>query len=62
MAKMYYDNDANLALLEGKKIAILGYGSQGHAQAHRQVSEGIQGVHEQALLSKSDEISLPQPA
>ena len=62
MARMYYDNDANLALLEGKKIAIIGYGSQGHAQAHRQVSEGIQGVHEQALLSKSDEISLPQPA
>lgn len=33
MAKLYYDNDANLDLLEGKKIAILGYGSQGHAHA-----------------------------
>ena len=33
MAKLYYDNDANLDLLKGKKIAILGYGSQGHAHA-----------------------------
>src|SRR5687768_11679334 len=32
-AKIYYDNDADLALLKGKTIAILGYGSQGHAQA-----------------------------
>src|SRR6476469_911594 len=33
MAKIYYDNDADLSLLKGKKIAIIGYGSQGHAQA-----------------------------
>jgi ketol-acid reductoisomerase len=33
LAKLYYDNDANLDLLEGKKIAVLGYGSQGHAHA-----------------------------
>jgi ketol-acid reductoisomerase len=33
LAKLYYDNDANLDLLNGKKIAILGYGSQGHAHA-----------------------------
>jgi len=32
-AKIYYDNDADLSALEGKTIAILGYGSQGHAQA-----------------------------
>ena len=31
--KMYYDNDADLSLLKNKTIAILGYGSQGHAQA-----------------------------
>ncbi len=41
MAKMYYDNDANLALLEGKKIAILGYGSQGHAQAQNLKESGL---------------------
>jgi len=32
-AKIYYDKDADLAALKGKKIAILGYGSQGHAHA-----------------------------
>ena len=32
-AKIYYDQDADLGLLKGKKIAILGYGSQGHAHA-----------------------------
>ena len=33
MAKLYYDSDANLDLLTGKKIAVIGYGSQGHAHA-----------------------------
>ncbi len=33
MARMYYDSDANLDLLAQKKIAIIGYGSQGHAHA-----------------------------
>ena len=33
MAKIYYDKDADLSLLNGKKIAIIGYGSQGHAHA-----------------------------
>ncbi len=33
MAKMYYEQDANLDLLSGKKVAVIGYGSQGHAHA-----------------------------
>lgn len=33
MATIYYEKDANLDLLKGKKIAIIGYGSQGHAHA-----------------------------
>ena len=33
MAKMYYENDCNIANLDGKTIAIVGYGSQGHAHA-----------------------------
>jgi ketol-acid reductoisomerase len=32
-AKIYYDQDADLGLLKGKKIAVIGYGSQGHAHA-----------------------------
>jgi ketol-acid reductoisomerase len=33
MATVYYDEDADLSLLDGKKVAIIGYGSQGHAHA-----------------------------
>ena len=33
MAKIFYQEDCNLSLLEGKTIAIIGYGSQGHAHA-----------------------------
>ncbi|HET7738637.1 MAG TPA: ketol-acid reductoisomerase [Tepidiformaceae bacterium] len=33
MAKMYYDADADLSLLNGRKIAVVGFGSQGHAHA-----------------------------
>ncbi len=33
MARIYYDSDADVSLLDGKKFAILGYGSQGHAHA-----------------------------
>ena len=31
MGKIYYQEDCNLSLLDGKTIAIIGYGSQGHA-------------------------------
>ncbi|MGN0362983.1 MAG: ketol-acid reductoisomerase, partial [Bilifractor sp.] len=31
--KMFYQEDCDLSLLDGKKIAIIGYGSQGHAHA-----------------------------
>ena len=31
MATMYYDKDADLGLIQQKKVAIIGYGSQGHA-------------------------------
>ncbi|MGA1302832.1 MAG: ketol-acid reductoisomerase, partial [Cyanobium sp.] len=33
MAQLYYDTDADLSLLAGKTVAIIGYGSQGHAHA-----------------------------
>ena len=41
MAKMYYDGDADLGVLSGKKIAIIGYGSQGHAQAQNLRESGL---------------------
>jgi len=40
-AKVYYDSDANLDVLKGKKIAIIGYGSQGHAQAQNLRDSGL---------------------
>ncbi len=44
MAKMYYDGDANLDLLKGKKVAIIGYGSQGHAHALNLKESGVDVV------------------
>lgn len=43
-AKTYYDNDADLSLLKGKTIAIIGYGSQGHAQAQNLRDSGCQVI------------------
>ncbi|MFB3815633.1 MAG: ketol-acid reductoisomerase [Terriglobales bacterium] len=42
MPKMYYDNDADLALIRAKKVAIIGYGSQGHAHALNLKDSGAQ--------------------
>ncbi|SJZ34618.1 ketol-acid reductoisomerase [Selenihalanaerobacter shriftii] len=42
--KMYYEKDADLSYLEGKKIAVIGYGSQGHAQAQNMRDAGLDVV------------------
>ena len=44
MAKMYYDGEANLDLLKGKKVAVIGYGSQGHAHALNLQESGVDVV------------------
>jgi ketol-acid reductoisomerase len=44
MAKIYYDRDANLDLLKGKTIGIIGFGSQGHAQAQNLRDSGCQVI------------------
>lgn len=44
MAKIYYDSDADPALLDGKVIGIIGYGSQGHAQAQNLRDSGCQVI------------------
>src|SRR3954453_21297165 len=41
MAKMYYDKDADLRLIQDKKVAIIGYGSQGHAHALNLRDSGV---------------------
>jgi ketol-acid reductoisomerase len=42
--QVYYDRDADLGLLKGKKVAVLGYGSQGHAHANNLRDSGIDVV------------------
>ncbi len=44
VAKIYYDNDADLSLLKDKTVAIIGYGSQGHAQAQNLRDSGCNVV------------------
>jgi len=44
MAKIYYDSDADITLLNGKVVAIIGYGSQGHAHAQNLRDSGCQVV------------------
>ncbi|MBE2185122.1 MAG: ketol-acid reductoisomerase [Anaerolineae bacterium] len=49
MATLFYDKDADLSLLDGKTIAVIGYGSQGHAHALNATDSGVKvivGLHE----------------
>ena len=43
-AQIWYDNDGDLSVLEGKKVAIIGYGSQGHAHALNLRDSGVDVV------------------
>jgi ketol-acid reductoisomerase len=42
--RLFYESDADLGLLQGKKVAIVGYGSQGHAQAQNLRDSGVQVI------------------
>ena len=44
MAKVYYDQDVNWDVIKGKKVAIVGYGSQGHAHALNLKDSGLEVV------------------
>src|SRR6202166_1906613 len=41
MTKTYHDQDADLSLIQGKKVAIVGYGSQGHAHSLNLKDSGV---------------------
>jgi ketol-acid reductoisomerase len=60
MAKTYYDNNADLTLIQGKKVAIIGYGSQGHAHALNLKDSGVQV--KVGLSSNSKSIAKAQKA
>ncbi len=44
MAEIFYDKDADLALIQGKKVAVIGYGSQGHAHSLNLKDSGVEVV------------------
>ena len=51
--KMFYEKDADVELIKGKKIAIFGYGSQGHAHALNLKDSGVKEIVV-ALGAKAD--------
>ncbi|MDI9515255.1 MAG: ketol-acid reductoisomerase [Clostridiaceae bacterium] len=58
MAKMYYEKDCNLSLLKGKTVAVIGYGSQGHAHAlnlHESGVDVVVGLYEGSKSWKAAE-------
>jgi len=56
--KIFYDKDANLNVLKGKKIAIIGYGSQGHAQAQNLRDSGLDVIVSQRKGSENYRFAL----
>jgi len=56
--KIYYDKDADLKDLKGKKIAIIGYGSQGHAQAQNLRDSGLDVIVSQRKGGENYEFAL----
>jgi ketol-acid reductoisomerase len=44
VTEIFYDNDADLAIIQGKKVAVIGYGSQGHAHAQNLRDSGVEVV------------------
>ena len=57
MVKMYYEKDTNLDYLKGKKVAVIGYGSQGHAHALNLHDSGIDVIVGLYNGSKSWEVA-----
>jgi ketol-acid reductoisomerase len=66
--KIYYDADADLALIRGRKVAILGYGSQGHAHALNLRDSGVDvrvGLHKSSksrAKAQGDGLTVNDPA
>ena len=56
--KIYYDKDADFKDLKGKKIAIIGYGSQGHAQAQNLRDSGLDVIVSQRKGGENYELAL----
>jgi ketol-acid reductoisomerase len=44
VAEIFYDKDADLSIIQGKKVAVIGYGSQGHAHSLNLKDSGVDVV------------------
>jgi len=68
LAEMFYDDDADLALIQGKNVAVIGYGSQGHAHALSlrdsgvDVRVGLQDGSKSRAKAESDGLRVLTPA
>lgn len=68
MANLYYDDDCNLEILKDDTVAVIGYGSQGHAQAQNMKDSGLNVViglregSESAAQAKEDGFEVLSPA
>ena len=66
MATMYHEEDADLSIIQGRKVAIIGYGSQGHAHALNlrdsgvDVRVGLKEVHHHELRQRQKVFALQQ--
>src|SRR6201982_3039814 len=59
--RVYYDRDADVNLIKGKRIAIIGYGSQGHAHANNLKDSGLEvvvGLREGNSWTKAEKAGL----
>src|SRR5687768_15472038 len=55
--KVFYDSDADAEIIKGKKVAIIGYGSQGHAHAQNLKDSGVVDV---VIALREDSASVPK--
>ena len=68
MAEIFYDDDADLSIIQGRKVAVLGYGSQGHAHALSLRDSGVDvriGLPEGSksrAKAEADGLRVPTPA
>jgi ketol-acid reductoisomerase len=63
VAELFYDDDADLSIIQGRKVAVIGYGSQGHAHAQNLRDSGVDvrvGLREGSpSRAKAEEAGLP---